>query len=83
MHPNPFHRVMDTVPVGSRQVVQEPDRLRVLVAQPRDGFAEPAMVERLQQALATHGAVVPVVVEQVATIPRAPNGKAPLIKAAR
>ena len=82
IHPNVIHNVFDGAPVGAWQVIQESDRLRVLVAEPRPGFEAAALGERLRLGLIAQGALAtPVLVEQVAAIPRTPNGKAPLIRA--
>ncbi len=83
IHPNVFHSVFDIVPVAGWQVIQEPERLRVLVVNPRDGFDADRLADRVHVALTAQGAaLVPVVVDQVAAVPRTANGKAPLIRAA-
>jgi phenylacetate-CoA ligase len=82
IHPNVIHNVFDGALVGAWQVVQESDGLRILVAEPRPGFDPAALGERLRVGLITQGALAtPVLVEQVAAIPRTRNGKAPLIRA--
>jgi phenylacetate-CoA ligase len=82
IHPNVIHNVFDGALVGAWQVVQESDGLRVLVAEPRSGFDAAPLGERLRQSLIAQGALAtPVLIEQVAAIPRTLNGKAPLIRA--
>jgi putative adenylate-forming enzyme len=84
IHPNVFHDVFDGLPVGGWQVIQEPEQLRILIAEPRDGFDPAGLSEAVRAALARQG--VPrtqMVVEPVGAIPRTANGKAPLIRALR
>jgi len=84
IHPNVFHHVFDGLAVGGWQVIQEPEQLRVLVAEPREGFDPAALSASLRAALVHQGAQAPeLVVETVGAIPRTSNGKAPLIRALR
>lgn len=84
VHPNLFHRLLDAAPVSGWQVIQEADRLRLLVS----GLAAPEGAARLaatvERALAEQGVrVPPVVVERVPAVARTASGKAPLIAARR
>ena len=81
MQPIVFHRVMDAVPAGGWQIVQEPEDLTVLLSGVREGFADAALADSLRRELEAQGVVMPPVkVRRVATIPRTTVGKAPLIK---
>jgi phenylacetate-CoA ligase len=82
VQPALFHRVMDTVPSGGWQVVQEPGKLAVLLSGVRGAFSDEALADSLRRELAARGAIVPPVeVRRVRTIARTEAGKAPLIKA--
>jgi putative adenylate-forming enzyme len=80
-----FSEILDTLPVGGWQVVQEANGgLTVLLSGVADGFAEQTVREEVAAALARQGAYVPAIeVRQVATIPKTAAGKVPLIRAAR
>jgi putative adenylate-forming enzyme len=83
VHPNVFHGALERLPVAGWQVIDEGDRLRVLLA----GAANvDAMVtaDSVQRALAAVGArSTPVTVDLVDSIPRTALGKAPLIRRAQ
>ena len=82
VQPIVFHRVMDTVPAGGWQVVQEPEGLTVLLSGVRKDFADAALIDPLRRELEVQGVIVPPVkVRRVLNIPRTTVGKAPLIKA--
>jgi phenylacetate-CoA ligase len=82
VQPALFHHVMDAVPTGGWQVVQEPEGLTVLLSGVREGFVVDALADSLRRELAAQGAIVPSVeVKRVPAIPRTGAGKAPLIKA--
>jgi phenylacetate-CoA ligase len=84
IHPNVFHAVMDTQPVQQWQVVQEAGRIRILVRPEQGQFDAQHLVNAVGQALRQQGAAAPpIVVEQVESIPKAPSGKTPLIRASR
>jgi phenylacetate-CoA ligase len=84
IHPNVFHHVFDGLPVGGWQVIQEPEQLRILLAEARDDFDPAGLSTAVQAALVRQGAQAPgLVVESVGAIPRTANGKAPLIRALR
>ena len=70
VQPLVFSRIMDTLPVSGWQVVQEADRLRVLLSGVRGPFADEALAESLRRALIEQGATLPhVEVQRVTTIP--------------
>ena len=82
VQPALFHRVMDAVPAGGWQVVQESERLNVLLSGVQEEFADDVLAESLRRELAAQGVIVPPVeVRRVLAIPRTGAGKAPLIKA--
>ncbi len=75
-----FSRLMDTVPVGLWQVVQERDALSILVVSPREKFVDANLEATVRQALAAKGVVVPpIMVRRVEAIPRGATGRAALI----
>jgi phenylacetate-CoA ligase len=79
-----FHRVMDTVPVGGWQVVQEPSGVTVLLSGVQKGYADAALADSIRRELAAQGALVPSVeVRRVSASPRTSAGKALLIMASR
>jgi hypothetical protein len=84
IHPSVFHARMDTLPVQQWQIVQDPGRIRILV-RPLHGHVEAQpLVDAVRDALYQQGASpMPVVVEEVATTPKASSGKTPLIRAHR
>lgn len=80
VHPHVFHHVMDIVPAGAWQIVQEPARVEVLLSGVRDGFDDAALAEALRRTLAAQGASVPPIrIQRVPGIPQRASGKAPLI----
>ena len=82
IHPNVFHDVLDRVPAGAWQVVQEGDRLRLLVAGPAPAFDGAAVTRAIRAGVEAAGAVVTDVAwQQVEVIPRTAVGKAPLVRA--
>jgi phenylacetate-CoA ligase len=81
VQPLVFHRVMDAVPAGGWQVMQDAGGLHVLLSGVRQGFEDATIAVQLRDALAAQGAVPPAIqVERVAAIPQTAAGKAPLIK---
>jgi hypothetical protein len=80
VHPNVFHDVLDLIPVSGWQIVQRADGLTVLVSGVRGDFSETSLVEALRHSLAEQGAMAPVKIERVASIPRGTVGKVALIK---
>jgi phenylacetate-CoA ligase len=82
VQPALFHRVMDTVPAGGWQVVQESKGLTVLLSGVQEGFVDATLADSLRGELAAQGAIVPPVkVKRVPAIPRTGTSKAPLINA--
>jgi phenylacetate-CoA ligase len=81
VRPAVFHSVMDAVPAEGWQLVQEPDRLVVLLAGVPDSFDEDGLADRLRRELRSRGVLPPrVEAQRVRVIPRTALGKAPLIK---
>lgn len=84
VHPLVFHDVLDRVPAGEWQVVQEGLALRLLVAGPSPDFDGAAAVAAIRQGVESLGASVSDVAwQEVAAIPRTAVGKAPLVRADR
>ena len=80
VHPSVFNRVLETYPLREWQVVQEPDRLRVLVTGPEQTLPESDLQARVVSELERVGVSAPrVVVEHVPAVPRTALGKAPLV----
>jgi putative adenylate-forming enzyme len=78
--PHVFHRVMDTVPVSGWQVVQERDRLQVLLSGAQAGLNEETLLQALRQALIEQDAIVPPIhIQRAVAVPRNASGKASLI----
>jgi hypothetical protein len=72
---------MDVVPAEGWQLLQEPDRLVVLLAGVPDSFDEDGLADRLRRELRSRGVLPPrVEAQRVRVIPRTALGKAPLIK---
>ena len=81
VQPNLFHRVLDVVPAGEWQVVQEPDGLVVLLSDVRSDFSDETLADSLRRELEALGVVVPpVLIRRVETIPRGATGKSLLIR---
>ena len=82
IHPNVFHRVLETVPVREWQVVQEATRLRILLAAPHGALDTAAVGRAVTSELVAAGATAPPVdVEIVSAVTRTALGKAPLVQA--
>ncbi|MBI4330265.1 MAG: phenylacetate--CoA ligase family protein [Chloroflexi bacterium] len=83
VQPNVFHNVMETLPVGGWQVLQERNNmLKVLVLNPGEGFNEESLIRGLAAALSRLGAESPLVrVEYVRSLSHGALGKTYLIKA--
>jgi phenylacetate-coenzyme A ligase PaaK-like adenylate-forming protein len=82
IHPNVFHRILEPIPATGWQVIQELDRLRVLLAGAGEQVNSDALEGGVKRELESQGAVAPIIqIERVVAIPRTPLGKAPLIQA--
>ena len=81
VHPNVFHAVLEKLPVGGWQVVEEDGRLRILLVGGAD-LVDAAVVQAdLVSALHRVGASgISIAVEFVDAIPRTALGKAPLVR---
>ena len=81
VHPIVFHNLMDTLSVSGWQIVQDADRLHVLLTGVPASFNEDSLADAIGRALAGQGAVVPRVnIEHVPAIPQNESGKTPLVK---
>lgn len=82
VHPNVFHRVLEPLPAREWQVVQEAERLRVLVVDPRSDVDLDRVRAEIAQSIAAAGARAPeIVVERADAVTRTALGKAPLVRA--
>jgi phenylacetate-CoA ligase len=82
VQPLVFNRVMDIVPANGWQIIQEVDKLTVLLSGVPASFADDTLVRSLGQELTAQGVLVPPIqIQHVAAIPKNIAGKAPLIKA--
>jgi phenylacetate-coenzyme A ligase PaaK-like adenylate-forming protein len=84
VHPNVFHHVLEAAPVREWQVVQEAERLHVVLAAPNAAIATDQIASALARELRQVGATPPRIdVELVDAVARTALGKAPLVKALR
>ncbi len=84
IYPNIFHSALEPVPVAGWQVVEEPDGLLVLLAQPSEEVVDADVAMSVRGALRQAGADgIRVRVERVDAITRTALGKAPLVRAIR
>ena len=82
VYPHVFHELMDTVPASGWQVVQESERVAVLLSGVRDGVDDAALAASLLRVLMAQGAhVPPIAIRRVPAIPQSASGKASLITA--
>ena len=82
VHPNVFHGALERLPVAGWQVIDEGDRLRILLAGAAD-LDTAATADTVQRALLSVGVEDTLVtVDVVDAIPRTALGKAPLIRRA-
>lgn len=80
IHPNVFHRVLETVPASGWQVIQEEAGIIVNLTGLRDENARKSIASGLRGLLEAEGIVAPAVrVDAVAELKRGKTGKAPLI----
>jgi phenylacetate-CoA ligase len=81
VHPNVFHAVLDRVDVAGWQVIDEGDRLRVLLARPAPAVDQAIVGNDIATALEHVGVRgVPTEVMVVDEVPRTALGKAPLVR---
>ena len=84
VHPITFHHVLDNLPVSGWQVVQEQDRLRVLLSSAQNNVNDAQLVDSIRRNLTAQNVLAPrIFVEHVDVIPKNATGKTPLIKAYR
>jgi phenylacetate-coenzyme A ligase PaaK-like adenylate-forming protein len=80
VHPVVVTSVLDQAPVQAWQVIQEGDRLRLLVVAPEPGFSADTTASELRSAFGGAGAdVSSIEVEVVSALVRAASGKAGLV----
>jgi len=81
INPVVFDQVMDRLPGGEWQVVQERGGLSILLAGVPEALSDTELAEDVRRALETQGAIAPAItVKRVPAIPRIATGKAPLIR---
>jgi phenylacetate-CoA ligase len=84
VHPNVFHRVLEPLPAREWQVVQERERLRVIVVDPRSDVVLDNVRRDVEASLRQAGVVAtPINVELAESVTRTALGKAPLVRALR
>ena len=82
VHPNVFHHVLETAPVREWQVVQEADRLHVLLGAPHGPVEVGEIAGAIARELQRVGTTPPRIdVDIVDAVARTALGKAPLVKA--
>lgn len=82
VHPNVFHHVLETAPVREWQVVQEADRLHVLLGAPHGAVEVGEIAGAIARELRRVGTTPPRIdVDIVDAVARTALGKAPLVKA--
>jgi phenylacetate-CoA ligase len=83
IHPNVFHELLEKLPVQAWQVLEEPERIRVLLAR----LSQPMDLDRVQldvaRALEQRGVLRRVSVEPVDAVTKTAMGKAPLVRSWR
>jgi hypothetical protein len=68
------------VPASGWQVIQERDKLSILLSGTQEGPQDAVMLDELRRAFAALGVnIPPITIQHVAAIPRNESGKAPLI----
>jgi phenylacetate-CoA ligase len=81
VHPLVFHNILDLLPVSGWQVVQDTDRLRILLAHVHGPVDDRQVESAIRQGLAEQGAVAPTIeVQRLAAITQTVAGKTPLVK---
>lgn len=80
VHPVVFESIIDLFPVSGWQIVQESDRVRVLVSGAETEQINEPLLKSLREAFEKLGAALPALsIEHVAAIPRGLSGKAPSV----
>jgi putative adenylate-forming enzyme len=83
VHPIIFSNIMDTLPVGGWQVVQDADGLHILLSGLRGVLDEEQLTRTVRDALKGQGVADPLVaIERVLWIPQTTAGKTPLVRSA-
>lgn len=78
VHPNTFHDLLEPLAVQAWQVVQEPDRLRILLVDAGGWRGDAELRRSLEDELRRQGVRPPeVVIERIPELPRTSAGKAP------
>jgi putative adenylate-forming enzyme len=81
VHPNVFHAVLERLDVAGWQVIDEGDRLHLLLARPSSGVETVVISKDITTALERIGVHdIPVEVEVVDEVPRTALGKTPLVR---
>ncbi|MFJ5861296.1 hypothetical protein ACIQCM_07725 [Pseudarthrobacter sp. NPDC092439] len=81
VHPILFHHALDSAAVSGWQVIQEPSRLRILVAGIRPGLSADGIRAAVSAELTKAGvAGIPLDVQVVERLERTPLGKAPYVR---
>ena len=84
IHPNIFHKLLESLPIRGWQVVQEPDAIRVLLVAPEPQLDLELLARETARRLEQQGAVhLQIRVERVNATTRTAMGKAPLIRSRR
>lgn len=84
LHPIVFHHVLDEAATTGWQVIQEPARLRVLIAGMAAGYSAEGLRAAVAAAVEAAGVpALPVDVQQVGQLERTALGKAPFVRALR
>lgn len=82
VHPNVFHRVLETVPAAGWQVVRDPNELRVCLMGLRAGYPLERLEQTIRRGLVESGAEPPPIrVMRVDSLRHGPTGKSELILA--
>lgn len=82
IHPNVFHKLLESLPVQGWQVVQEHDAIRILLQQPGAEIDIDGLSSEVVRALEHQKAIPPPVrVERVEVLTKSATGKLPLIRA--
>ncbi len=84
IHPNLFHDLLEPLPVGAWQIIEEVDVIRVLLVQPALSINDLELARQVHDALEKAGAAAPPArVERTQFLSKTALGKTPLIVAQR